>query len=72
MDLSFAELKELIHLGQEIGLQQLQTKGLVVVYGQRHITQVSPLLPLPNEKRESKTEDDIVAYYASIGKGAAR
>lgn len=37
MGFSLAEIKELLAYGQELGLQQLQTEGLVAVYGSRAV-----------------------------------
>lgn len=64
-ELTFDQVKELIAYGSDLGLQQLQTQGLVVVYG----TRPTPLQP------EAPTVDDaesITAMYAALGKGQLR
>lgn len=69
MALSFIELKELIHLGQELGLQQLQTENLVVVYDTRAV------LPAASQSITEATDSDsdsITKMYASIGKNQLR
>jgi hypothetical protein len=65
MSLTLAETKDLITFGLELGLQQLQTDGLVVVYGHKPSTPAQ-LIPL----KEPEAEDDIVKHYASIGRAA--
>lgn len=68
MELSFQEVKELIKLGQDIGLQQLQTQGLVVVYGKRAIVPSAPFAVVDGPKEDSS--DEILKHYASLGKQA--
>lgn len=69
MSLTLAEIKDLLSYGQEIGLQQLQTEGLVAIYGNRAV-----LLPEPSAVPsllgvgDSETID-ITQHYALRGKG---
>lgn len=67
MSLTFDQLKELIAYGQELGLQQLQTEGLVVVYGARAVLPGSPA-EAPNDSEVAS----ITALYAAIGKDKLR
>lgn len=62
---TFEQIKELIAYGLDLGLQQLQTEGLVVVYGARP-TALQP------EKPTTDDAESITAMYAAIGKGQVR
>lgn len=64
MGLSLAEIKDLLAYGQELGLQQLQTEGLVAIYGQRAVVPIHPSLA-------SDIHDDtanILAHYSAVGR----
>ncbi len=64
LSLTLAEIKELLAYGQDLGLQQLQTEGLVAVYGHRAVLQVGQPSPLPDEDEVTS----ITKHYAAIGK----
>lgn len=69
MSLTLDEIKDLISFGQGLGLQQLQTEGLVVVYGQRAVMQPSAAdVPSLLGVGDSETLD-ITQHYALRGKG---
>ncbi len=62
------EIKELLTFGQELGLQQLQTHGLVAIYGQRAVMPAG----LP---QLVGTEDDLTSitqHYARAGRDALK
>jgi len=67
MNLSFAEIKDLIAYGQELGLQQLQTEGLVVVYGARAVLPASPAA-LSEVTADADEVTSITQMYAAMGK----
>lgn len=70
MTLSFAEIKELIAYGNELGLQQLQTEGLVVVYGPKAIVQAS--LTGPEAQPDQDEVASITQMYAAMGRQSLR
>ncbi len=63
MALSLSDLKDLISFGNELGLQQLQTEGLVVVYGQKISNKINIL-----DKSEESDTTNILAHYSAIGR----
>lgn len=69
LNLTFEQIKELIAYGQELGLQQLQTDTLVVVYGQRAV-----LAAMPHEVPPADSEDaqSITKYYAALGRDSLK
>lgn len=69
MTLSFDEIKELIRMGQDLGLQQIQTEGLVVVYGKRAIVPSAPFA-VPNDPAKEDEAEDILKRYAAAGKAS--
>ena len=64
MAFNLAEIKDLISFGQEIGLQQLQTEGLVVIYGQRAVVPAHPAAA-PDGQDDTA---NILAHYSAIGR----
>ncbi len=67
MALTLAEIKDLISFGQEIGLQQLQTEGLVCVYGQRAVVPIHPAAAPDQDDTAS-----ILAHYSAVGREKLR
>ncbi len=70
MTLTLDEIKDLLAYGRELGLQQLQTEGLVAIYGQAAI--VAPPIGLqlsPDSPDQSDTEN-ILAHYSAAGRRA--
>lgn len=67
MAFTLDEIKDLISFGQDIGLQQLQTEGLVVIYGQRMQTP-APSAGLPDNTSQDDTMS-ILAHYSAVGRG---
>lgn len=68
MALTLAEIKDLISFGQEIGLQQLQTEGLVCVYGQRAVMPAHPAAAPDNQDDTA----NILAHYSAVGRDRLR
>ncbi len=64
MALSLGEIKDLISFGRELGLQQLQTEGLVAVYGPRPGAAMQPSAPTDNGDDTA----NILAHYSAIGR----
>ncbi len=71
MALTLAELKDLISFGQEIGLQQLQTEGLVCVYGQKMVLGATPA-PQLTENATTDNTIDILNHYSAMRRGAVK
>lgn len=67
MAFTLDEIKDLISFGQDIGLQQLQTEGLVVVYGHRASTSASPVAAPDNTSQDDTMS--ILAHYSAVGRG---
>ncbi len=67
MALTLAEIKDLIVFGQDLGLTQLQTQDVVVVYGQKP----GILAELPQASTTSETEN-LLAHYSAVGRGALK
>lgn len=67
MALTLAEIKDLIIFGQSVGLHQLQTEGLVCVYGPKPVEFGATQAP--------DTQDDtasILAHYSAVGREKLR
>lgn len=64
MALTLSEIKDLVSFGRELGLQQLQTEGLVVVYGPRATEHIQP-----NGNADGADDTaNILAHYSAIGR----
>lgn len=60
MALTLAEIKELISYGYELGLQQMQAEGVLVVYG--------PKRPPYSNQENSDDTASILAHYSAVGR----
>jgi hypothetical protein len=69
MALTVSEIKDLLAFGKELGLQQLQTEGLVAIYGVTPVVQQSTASSTDSHTDEAQA---ILAHYSAVGREQLR